>query len=102
MAEHNALLSTDAGRTLLEKMFMKRSVLALLLIDALAGVANAASDAGLPAPPPATPQPSNPRACESVHDFVSSDCSLTWHGITVYGAYDVGVGWVSHGRPGDG
>ena len=27
------------------------------------------------------------------------DCTLTWHGITVYGAYDIGVGWVSHGLP---
>jgi predicted porin len=25
--------------------------------------------------------------------------ALTWHGITVYGAYDVGLGWVSHGLP---
>jgi len=25
--------------------------------------------------------------------------ALTWHGITFYGAYDVGVGWVSHGLP---
>ncbi len=25
--------------------------------------------------------------------------ALTWHGITLYGAYDVGVGWVSHGLP---
>lgn len=24
---------------------------------------------------------------------------LTWHGITLFGAYDVGVGWVSHGLP---
>jgi predicted porin len=23
--------------------------------------------------------------------------TLTWHGITLYGAYDVGLGWVSHG-----
>ncbi|MGB0062820.1 MAG: porin [Terracidiphilus sp.] len=28
----------------------------------------------------------------------SSD-TLTWHGITLYGAYDVGFGWVSHGLP---
>jgi hypothetical protein len=97
MAEYKALLSTDTGCTLLEKIVVKRSVLALLLINALAGLANAASDADLPAPPPATPQPSNPRACESVHDFVSSDCSLTWHGITIYGAYDVGVGWAGSG-----
>ena len=25
--------------------------------------------------------------------------ALTWHGITLYGTYDVGVGWVSHGLP---
>jgi predicted porin len=28
--------------------------------------------------------------------------SLTWHGITVYGTYDIGVGWVSHGLPENG
>jgi predicted porin len=27
---------------------------------------------------------------------------LTWHGITLYGAYDVGIGWVSHGLPENG
>jgi predicted porin len=30
------------------------------------------------------------------------DGSLTWHGITIYGTYDVGVGWVSHGLPENG
>jgi predicted porin len=25
--------------------------------------------------------------------------ALSWHGITLYGAYDVGIGWVSHGLP---
>ncbi|WP_197410994.1 hypothetical protein, partial [Novosphingobium sp. FSW06-99] len=24
---------------------------------------------------------------------------LTWHGITIYGTLDIGVGWVSHGLP---
>jgi predicted porin len=28
--------------------------------------------------------------------------ALTWHGITFYGAYDVGLGWVSHGLPENG
>jgi predicted porin len=28
--------------------------------------------------------------------------SLTWHGITLYGAYDIGLGWVSHGLPENG
>jgi predicted porin len=45
----------------------------------------------------ATPDP-----CASGHEFATTDCSLTWHGITVYGAYDVGVGWVSHGLPENG
>ncbi|MFY9979814.1 MAG: hypothetical protein WAK22_16425, partial [Candidatus Sulfotelmatobacter sp.] len=35
--------------------------------------------------------------CASGHEFATTDCTLTWHGITLYGAYDVGVGWVSHG-----
>jgi predicted porin len=42
---------------------------------------------------------STPDACASGHEFATTDCTLTWHGITVYGAYDVGVGWVSHGLP---
>jgi predicted porin len=40
-----------------------------------------------------------PDACTSGHEFAATDCSLTWHGITLYGAYDVGIGWVSHGLP---
>jgi predicted porin/outer membrane murein-binding lipoprotein Lpp len=32
----------------------------------------------------------------------TDDGSLTWRGITLYGAYDVGVGWVSHGLPENG
>ena len=40
-----------------------------------------------------------PDVCASGHEFATTDCTLTWHGITVYGAYDVGVGWVSHGLP---
>src|SRR5580658_10015937 len=44
-------------------------------------------------------QRSTPDACASGHEFATTDCTLTWHGITVYGAYDVGAGWVSHGLP---
>jgi predicted porin len=40
-----------------------------------------------------------PAPCASVQEFLSSDCPLTWHGITLFGTYDVGVGWVSHGLP---
>jgi predicted porin len=37
--------------------------------------------------------------CTSGHEVATTDCTLTWHGVTLYGAYDVGVGWVSHGLP---
>jgi predicted porin len=50
-----------------------------------------------PAPAPAAPPPE--AACGSFHEFASTDCPLTWHGITIFGTYDVGVGWVSHGMP---
>jgi predicted porin len=45
---------------------------------------------------------STPDPCASGHEFATTDCTLTWHGITLYGAYDVGVGWVSHGLPENG
>jgi len=41
-------------------------------------------------------------ACASGHEFATTDCALTWHGITAYGSYDAGVGWVSHGLPENG
>ncbi len=44
--------------------------------------------------PPNTPDP-----CASGHEWATTDCALTWHGVTLYGAYDVGAGWVSHGLP---
>jgi predicted porin len=53
-------------------------------------------------PKPAAADPPTPDPCTSGHEFATSDCALTWHGITVYGAYDIGVGWVSHGLPENG
>ena len=41
----------------------------------------------------------SPAGCASFQEFIDTDCPLTWHGITLYGTYDVGVGWVSHGLP---
>ena len=43
-----------------------------------------------------------PDPCTSGHEFATTDCALTWHGITLYGAYDVGIGYVSHGLPENG
>ncbi len=47
-------------------------------------------------------QPKTADPCTSGHEFATTDCALTWHGITLYGAYDVGIGWVSHGLPENG
>lgn len=44
-------------------------------------------------------QRSTPDACASGYEFATTDCTQTWHGITLYSAYDVGAGWVSHGLP---
>jgi predicted porin len=63
---------------------------------------HAARAADPPAAEPAPAAPSNPAACANVQDFLATDCPLTWHGITLYGAYDVGAGWVSHGLPENG
>src|SRR5208337_3463552 len=49
-----------------------------------------------------TPTPPTPDPCTNGHEFLTTDCALTWHGITLFGAYDVGVGWVSHGLPENG
>lgn len=50
--------------------------------------------------PPASP--TAPEACTSFREFATTACPLTWHGITLYGTIDVGVGWVSHGLPENG
>jgi predicted porin len=47
-------------------------------------------------------QPKTSDPCTSGHEFATTDCALTWHGITLYGAYDAGAGWVSHGLPENG
>jgi predicted porin len=74
---------------------MKKSILALVVICAIVGVARAAEGPAAAAPP-------NPAGCASFREFVATDCPLTWNGITLYGVYDVGVGWVSHGLPENG
>jgi predicted porin len=43
-----------------------------------------------------------PDPCTNGRELATTDCTLTWHGITLYGAYDAGAGWVSHGLPENG
>jgi len=42
---------------------------------------------------------SKPRSCIDYWDFITTNCQLTWQGITVYGTVDAGFGWNSHGAP---
>src|SRR6201997_3969890 len=55
--------------------------------------------AELPAAQPAPTAAPSPTGCASFHEFVATECPLTWNGITVYGVYDGGIGWVRHGLP---
>jgi predicted porin len=60
---------------------------------------NPAAYAQAPTPAPTPAAAPAPDPCTSGKEFVATDCALTWHGITIYGTLDVGVGWVSHGMP---
>jgi predicted porin len=71
-------------------------------MSAIAGVSSAAIPADPPSPEQSPAPPPTAEACASFQEFVATACPLTWHGITIYGAYDVGVGWVSHGLPENG
>ena len=81
---------------------MKKSALAWLVMSAIAGAARAEPAADLPTTDSVAAARSPSEACASFEQFVATACPLTWHGITIYGAYDIGVGWVSHGLPENG
>jgi predicted porin len=63
-------------------------------------LASGAHAADLPTSKPAPPPPPiGPTSCVDPAQFVTTDCALSWYGITVYGTVDMGVGWESHGVP---
>ena len=74
----------------------------LALAFAPAAVATSARAANLPLPYPTKVEPPTPPACTSHQDFRDTDRSLTLYGITLYGTYNVGVGYVTHGLPENG
>ena len=49
----------------------------------------------------APPPPSGPLTCTGVQDFFLTDCQLTWYGVRIFGAIDVGGGYQTHGAPFD-
>ena len=69
--------------------------LAMLAASFVLSPATRAGDAAKPTAGAAPQEPA--AACASLHELTATDCPLTWHGITLFGTYDVGVGWVSHG-----
>ena len=81
---------------------MKKLALALWVMGALGSVVRAASATVGPSAEAGPIAPSAPGGCTSLRELVATDCALTWNGITLYGVYDVGVGWVSHGLPENG
>jgi predicted porin len=68
--------------------------------DIKSGTPNAATTAGLNQAP--THAQTQTQSHEPSAAAPPPTDTLTWHGITVYGAYDIGVGWVSHGLPENG
>ncbi|MDE3177510.1 MAG: porin [Pseudomonadota bacterium] len=66
----------------------------------LTSIASAAWGADLPTKKDAAPPGAAGRAsCVSPQDFFTTDCALSYWGVTFYGAIDAGVGWESHGVP---
>jgi len=63
---------------------------------------SSATALGQAAPAETKTQPKTPDPCTNGREFATTDCELTWHGITFFGAYDAGVGYVSHGLPENG
>lgn len=79
---------------------MKNSRVYLLTAALPLALLNTAARADAPAAGAAAP--ATAASCANVHEFLTTDCPLTWYGVTIYGAYDIGVGWVSHGLPENG
>jgi predicted porin len=71
----------------------------LLASTAAIALCGAAHAADLPVYTKAPPPPLAPASCSSAVQFIVTDCPLTYYGITVYGAIDMGVGYESHGVP---
>src|SRR6201982_3918927 len=64
-----------------------------------AWAADAAASKAAPASTSASTSTSAPKTCTGAWDFIETDCQLTWYGITLYGAIDVGFTYQTHGAP---
>jgi predicted porin len=67
---------------------------------AFASLLTSAWAADLPSnQPPAPPPTLGPTSCTDPVQFFTTNCALSWYGITVYGTVDFGVGYETHGAP---
>ena len=64
----------------------------------LTAIGSAALGADLPTTKGARPSAGRP-SCTNPQDFFTTDCALSYWGVTFYGAVDMGVGWELHGAP---
>jgi predicted porin len=48
---------------------------------------------------PVAPITAPAAACGSVYDFFLTACPLSWYGVTLYGAVDLGGSYMTHGAP---
>jgi hypothetical protein len=65
----------------------------------LAALVSGASAADLPTAKGAPVAAKGPASCTGPMDFVTTNCILSYWGVTFYGTVDMGVGWESHGTP---
>jgi predicted porin len=73
-----------------------RNFLASAAAIAICGGVHAAD---LPVYTKAPTQPLALASCTNAEQFISTDCVLSYYGITVYGTVDIGGGYESHGTP---
>ena len=71
----------------------------LLASTAAIALGSAAQAADLPLYTKAPAPPLAPASCTNAEQFIVTDCPLTYYGITVYGAIDMGGGYETHGTP---
>src|SRR6266403_2850613 len=64
-----------------------------------AWAAEPAASKAAPVSTSATASTSAPKTCTGAWDFISTDCQLTWYGITLYGVIDAGFTYQTHGAP---
>ena len=74
---------------------------AVFLATGGASCALQARAADLPPTEPPAKAATKSKTCTDGWTFISTDCELTWQGITIYGAIDAGFGYQTHGAPWD-